>query len=182
MACVASLAVGLAGGMVAAGLARAMGLATAALALVPALFAGAVLLLWRPDVRRVHVASAVLAGMLAVGGFVWVGPVARWRAEDIGEQRLDLLTLEIVALQLAGQSGLAVRGYENVPPDIRETARQRVAGMSLQARRDLVVEHFGPTLNRARRHESQTPLVWALAAGAVAATPLGLWTLLRRGE
>jgi hypothetical protein len=77
-----------------------------------------------------------------------------------------------------------VQDYEDVPEPVRVEARRRVADMSRRERRALVDERFGKVINAAPSGEDEGLAMagWALAAGILAATPLSIWSLLRRSE
>ncbi len=172
------------GGAGAAWLGRAVGMVSSALALGPALLAGVAVVMIEPKFRRVHVGVCVLAGMLAVLTFSFVGPVEKWQAGQLGADRLDVLAVQSVALRTCFEKGLSVQGYEDVPESIREEARRQVAAMSPRQRRALVQQRYAPALNAtsAEQSSSASLAMWALAAGALAATPAGVWSLLRRSD
>jgi hypothetical protein len=153
--------------------------------LIPALLAGLVMLAFRPEVRRAHVGVLVLCGLIAAGTYAWTDPAGGWQAEDLPDERLDAMTLESVALRTCfDRQVMGVEGYEDVPEEIRAEARREVAEMSRRQREALVNERFGEVMNTEPADETRgaSMAAWALAAGALAATPLMILTLLRRSE
>ncbi|NBB95776.1 MAG: hypothetical protein GVY16_08550 [Planctomycetes bacterium] len=180
-----SLLVAAAGGASAAWFGRAGGGGTGAIILVPALLSGLAMVAWRLEPRRLHVAVLLLCGVVAAVAFGRVGPAASWEASQMDDTSLDALVLESVALRICFNRGVqGVQGYKDVPGAIRKEARRQVAAMSRQQRRALVDERFGVVIN-ARPDASDGRLAlagWALAAGVLAATPLGILAMLRRSE
>lgn len=184
LATLAGMVLAIFGGVCAAWLCRVLDVSSPALALGPALLAGAAVVIVEPHFGRLHVGLCVLAGMAAVLTFSFVGPVEQWQAGELEQQRVDVLAVQSVALRMCFEKHLSVQGYEDVPEPIREQARRRVAAMSLRERRELVRQRFAPALNSTSGdwRSSASLAVWAIAAGALAVTPAGVWSLLRRSD
>lgn len=148
------------------------------LALPAGLAVGLVPLAFRwPSLPERLAVGGVVAG-LGLAVFGWASYLPAWRTETaVASEEVDDLCVRVTAMRLCHERKImGVFDFSDVPPAIRDEAKQRVAQMPVQDKLTLCDQTFGKRINAGASNPTSGGSValgslWVLLTLAAAAAP-----------